>query len=496
MAFANSTALKRCGACRKPEKFFKMLTSAWPEDTVDDPQQIEDDPNYVGPREGAVSSDQHVGHMGKKAYKICVDCELKKRLKYVETKEYKEGDLSKDELMKEYATPVGVMKDLKKEVKGARWATQCLYLNEVKRRMVAVAGGEDEDMEVPEEWKNLDFSVMNSRQRFQVRKQFARDMASSMINALTTGGMMDAFLKAGERFAALSVSDAVVGISEAYEKYMAEPTKENLDDLEQKEMTIMEAEDFTTAGHRDDQVAVLKALDFSDQIAPNWRMFNCCRAKVVTNTNESESCGCAMPAAFWSQPNKATWKFYCKMDWEVLVNAGCWDGAPEHVKNWASNMVKAYGRDWKMWPQVGCGARFVPWSRGASIILELKCGDSWRAMMAVRPPPILLDEIFRVRYEFAVRLNAMSPDQIQKVMPICFPMNYVIDGRDGHFPGIAKFPVDQWIKEGRPIFDTASWCALCIHLVKSAGGGAQSSEAPDNLDKLFHIAKVLQSEME
>ena len=115
--------------------------------------------------------------------------------------------------------------------------------------------------------------------------------------------------------------------------------------------------------------------------------------------------------------------------------------------------------------------------------------------MAVRPPRILLDENFRVRYEFALRLNAMSPDQIQKVMPICFPMTYVIDGRDGKFPGIAKFPVDQWIKEGRPIFDEASWCALCIHLVETVGSGAQSSESTKNLDKLFNIAKDLLSKM-
>ena len=272
---------------------------------------------------------------------------------------------------------------------------------------------------------------------------------------------------------------------------MAEHTQANLDDLEKKEMVIMEAEDYTTAANREDQVALLKALDFSDQIAPGWRMFNICRAKL----NERESCGCTMPAAFWHQPNKQAWKFYCRMDWEVLVNAGGWDEAPEHVKSWASNMVAAYGRDWKTWPQVGCGAKFVPWSRGASIILELKCGDTWRAMMAVRPPPILLDEIFKVRYEFALRLNAMTPGQIQKVMPMCFPMTYPIDGNDGMFPIVAKFPVDQWIEERQPVFDEASWCALCIHLVETARNDSQSSDSTKTLDKIFNIAQDLQSRM-
>ena len=87
---------------------------------------IEDDPYYTGPREGAVFSNSHTGYMGKKAYKICVECELEKRLKYVNTKEYREGHLvdalalegnvPKEEMLAEggYATMTGVMKDLKK----------------------------------------------------------------------------------------------------------------------------------------------------------------------------------------------------------------------------------------------------------------------------------------------------------------------------------------------------------------------------------------------
>ena len=164
---------------------------------------------------------------------------------------------------------------------------------------------------------------------------------------------------------------------------------------------------------------------------------------------------CLLP--FGADPTKIIGDSTAKWIGRCWSRRGAWDGAPDHVKMWAANMVEAYGRNWKSWPQIGCGARFIPWARGASIILELKCGDSWMAMAAVRPPPILLDEIFRVRYEFALRLDAMTPSQIQQVMPICFPMSYLIDGRDGKFPGIAKFPVDQWEAEGRPIFDEAAW---------------------------------------
>ena len=432
---------------------------------------------------------------------------MEKRLKYVNTKEYREGDVPKEEMLAKggYATMIGVIKDLKEEVKGSKWNTKVLYLKESKRRMAALeqAQGKDEMdaelrqfiVDMPDAWKNLNFSVMTSRQKYQMRKHFANEMAGAMISALTTGGMLDAFLRAGQRFAKLSVSDAVAGINEAYNKYMAEPTQINLAELEKMETELIESDDYTTAAERSDQVEVLKALDFSDQIAPGWRIFNICRAKL----NEWETCGITMPAAFWSRPNKNGWRFYCRMDWEVLVQAGAWDGAPDHVKMWAANMVEAYGRNWKSWPQIGCGARFIPWARGASIILELKCGDTWMAMAAVRPPPILLDEIFRVRYEFALRLDAMTPSQIQQVMPICFPMSYLIDGRDGKFPGIAKFPVDQWVKDGRPIFDEAAWCTLCIHLVEVSRKRDQSSSSTQhftsNLDKLFDIAMDLQSKL-
>ena len=97
----------------------------------------------------------------------------------------------------------------------------------------------------------------------------------------------------------------------------------------------------------------------------------------------------------------------------------------------------------------------------------MQCGNTWKAIAAVRCPSILLDEIFKVRYDFALRLNAMSPEEIQEVMPLCFPMNYLIDGRNGQLPGIANFPVDKWEAQGQPVFDEAAWCALCIHVVET-----------------------------
>ena len=67
MAFAGTTTVKRCGCCGNPEKFFKMLTSVWPEDAEDEALVIQDDPFYTGPRNGVVFSNQRTGYMGEES---------------------------------------------------------------------------------------------------------------------------------------------------------------------------------------------------------------------------------------------------------------------------------------------------------------------------------------------------------------------------------------------------------------------------------------------
>eukprot|EP00975_Prorocentrum_lima_P029124 6115737-Prorocentrum_lima.AAC.1 len=61
------------------------------------------------------------------------------------------------------------------------------------------------------------------------------------------------------------------------------------------------------------------------------------------------------------------WKFYCKCDWEVLVKEGTKDPTADNpVNTWYNFMKERFTDKVDMWPEVGCGARFVPWARGAS----------------------------------------------------------------------------------------------------------------------------------
>ena len=59
---------------------------------------------------------------------------------------------------------------------------------------------------------------------------------------------------------------------------------------------------------------------------------------------------------------------------------GCQDGS------WLQRMTDHYGPDVLKWPQPGCGARFAPWARGPSMVVEMKTeADERVAFLAERP---------------------------------------------------------------------------------------------------------------
>ena len=48
----------------------------------------------------------------------------------------------------------------------------------------------------------------------------------------------------------------------------------------------------------------------------------------------------------------------------------------------------------EQWPGIGCGSRFVPWAKGASMVVELKMSTGeWQSCMADRLPAELDDEL-------------------------------------------------------------------------------------------------------
>ena len=51
-------------------------------------------------------------------------------------------------------------------------------------------------------------------------------------------------------------------------------------------------------------------------------------------------------------------------------------------------MAANFGGDYQRRPNVGCGSRFVPEAKGASMVVEFKMKDgSWEASLSERIPP-------------------------------------------------------------------------------------------------------------
>ena len=93
----------------------------------------------------------------------------------------------------------------------------------------------------------------------------------------------------------------------AYDAYMNDPyngeLKETLEQLEAAEAATADYQ--TLKGLGDQQVAYLKALDFTDSLGPSMRLFNCCRTHTGSgwSGNRQGCCGLAFPAKMWCQPD-------------------------------------------------------------------------------------------------------------------------------------------------------------------------------------------------
>eukprot|EP00974_Lingulodinium_polyedra_P121170 11178078-Lingulodinium_polyedra.AAC.1 len=68
------------------------------------------------------------------------------------------------------------------------------------------------------------------------------------------------------------------------------------------------------------------------------------------------------------------------------------------LKEWVENLVMEYGDGIKQWPKVGCEANFVPWRKGASMVIKMKTKyGEWLSFMVGRLPSQLDDAIKGVR---------------------------------------------------------------------------------------------------
>eukprot|EP00975_Prorocentrum_lima_P049323 10319612-Prorocentrum_lima.AAC.1 len=102
-------------------------------------------------------------------------------------------------------------------------------------------------------------------------------------------------------------------------------------------------------------------------------------------------------------------------------------------------MKEQYSANVERWPEVGCGARFVPWARGASMVVEMQMIDrTWAAFMADRFPDVLEKEIQKVREAFYLTVQKLEPEELRETLPrpalsmthLCDCLLYTSDAAD------------------------------------------------------------------
>ena len=184
-----------------------------------------------------------------------------------------------------------------------------------------------------------------------------------------------------------------------------------------------------------------------------------------------------MPSTYWHQPVASRWRFYCKINWSQVIE--------HHPEICEYFKALGCGDEPDLWPgqDLGCGAKFAPWARGPSKVVEMKVEGEWVCFLAERLPDQLDDEIKKVQENWHRAQGQITVEEIKASIPLVFPSTNVINGKV--YPGVSKFDFAKWEKDGQPVLSKAGWCALCQTIAK---------KDPLNLGVIFKVARKIQEE--
>ena len=88
------------------------------------------------------------------------------------------------------------------------------------------------------------------------------------------------------------------------------------------------------------------------------------------------------------------WKYKCACMWEYLEEEAN-DKPKSAAACWFEDMKNMYG-EVKNFPHIGCGANYVPWKRGSSMVCEVQMRQGegeWEAFLADHTPQALDDQL-------------------------------------------------------------------------------------------------------
>jgi hypothetical protein len=196
--------------------------------------------------------------------------------------------------------------------------------------------------------------------------------------------------------------------------------------------------------------------------------FYMCAANTGWRKNGPAKCGLYMPAKFWRRNHPeytaSGQKWYCGVQWDDVEKA---------FPGTKARMANEYGA----LPEVGCGAKYVPYARGQAMVLEVKINGGWHAFLADLMPEVLCDEIDKVKASFHKNVMKMTPQQLQSSIPVVCPKVHPVEGQCHQWLG--RFPVEDYKESGGVVLDSRGWWlfAQCV-----------ASQDPVAMASLFQVA--------
>ena len=278
--------------------------------------------------------------------RICKDCEHSSRMA-IPQEEWPTDD---------YGSLAKIHTDVKRQGKGIYWNIKGKHIRSARDKV-------DADTVEP----------ISKKQRKVAIVKETNDMADAFWEIIKGGTLLDVFSRSRHRYNVEGPeADALL---KKFDAYMEDPgNNELLQELEELEAWVYDEVDFRAWGG---------ALHNNIPGQSRLLVYELCQAKV----SPTERCGTLMPSVYWAQPDKAKWNFFCSCQWPEVCSQG------EDGKNIARIMEKHWGTNMSKWPgtnarrtdgrlfggkSIVCGAKFMPFRRGASQVVMLQSKDDSR----------------------------------------------------------------------------------------------------------------------
>ena len=397
------------------------------------------------------------------SYFICLECELNFRVEEWKTA----SESEKEEKGEDWPTAGGVRKDAARDRKGKA--------HEERGRMHAAAV-----QKINEMYHGPDGVGISQKRRKAMIDEETNRLGQLLAAKITRGGLFLAFTTGAQRL--IKDQDLYDKMIAAYNVYINDPeNNEKYEAYSALEDEVDKSVQYTACGG---DPRKLFLVDYCSQLDEDgeFRIFDMCRAKI----GQEGTCGIYMPPNLWKKdPVKHRW--YCKPDYAFACETDV------GIKR---KLNKIYGDDLddienkmaKRMKSPCCGARYFPWARGESQVVEVDLDDGngkpeTYCFIADRIPKQLDDEIKKFQAEFVRAQWQLTDKEIIGLLPKVYPCDkYLVNG--DVMPCIGRFPVDTWIGDQRPVLDAAGWCALSQCIAK---------KDLKNLGGIFDLGKSLES---